>query len=298
MTKKLIDLDGLKEFKTKSDELYSTKTELETEASTRTANDNALQTTISNLGDTYVTLTTTQTITGKKTFAYVSVTGVATADETAVPNIGYLSQKYYTQTQVDNLISNLKKATMQVVETLPTEGVEGVIYLVGTAQPYEMYIWENGAYIDIGSTEVDLTNYYTKTETDTKLNAKQNTLTAGTNITISGTTISAKDTTYSAATTSAAGLMSSSDKTKLDGIATGATKVTVDTALSSTSTNPVQNKVINTALSGKQATLSTAQLAAANSGITADKVTSYDALVTAIGSDTTYATTAEIDALF
>ena len=55
----------------------------------------------------------------------------------------------------------------------------------------------------------------------------------------------------SIATTSANGLMSSSDKTKLDGIATGATKVTVDTSLSSSSTNPVQNKVINTALDGK-----------------------------------------------
>ena len=40
-------------------------------------------------------------------------------------------------------------------------------------------------------------------------------------------------------------------KTKLDGIATGATKVSVDSALSSSSTNPVQNKVINTALGGK-----------------------------------------------
>ena len=37
------------------------------------------------------------------------------------------------------------------------------------------------------------------------------------------------DTTYSAATTSAAGLMSADDKTKLNGIATGATKVTTDT---------------------------------------------------------------------
>lgn len=52
--------------------------------------------------------------------------------------------------------------------------------------------------------------------------------------------------------------------------------VTVDSALSSTSTNPVQNKVINTALNGKQASLSTAQLNAANSGITAAKVTTYD----------------------
>lgn len=38
-------------------------------------------------------------------------------------------------------------------------------------------------------------------------------------------------------------------KTKLDGIATGATKVIVDSTMSSTSTNPVQNKVIYTEIS-------------------------------------------------
>lgn len=53
------------------------------------------------------------------------------------------------------------------------------------------------------------------------------------------------------ATTSANGLMSSTDKTKLDGIAEGANKTTVDTALSTTSTNPVQNKVVKAALDGK-----------------------------------------------
>ena len=57
--------------------------------------------------------------------------------------------------------------------------------------------------------------------------------------------------TKSAASQSAAGLMSAADKTKLDGIATGANKTTVDSSLSSTSTNPVQNKVINTALASK-----------------------------------------------
>lgn len=41
------------------------------------------------------------------------------------------------------------------------------------------------------------------------------------------------------------------EKNKLAGIAEGATNVTVDTALSSSSTNPVQNKVINTALGNK-----------------------------------------------
>lgn len=40
-------------------------------------------------------------------------------------------------------------------------------------------------------------------------------------------------------------------KTKLDGIATGATKVIVDSAISNTSTNPVQNKVIYTELEKK-----------------------------------------------
>ncbi len=57
--------------------------------------------------------------------------------------------------------------------------------------------------------------------------------------------------THNNATTSTDGLMSSSDKTKLNGIAAGATKTTVDSALSSTSTNPVQNKVIYGAISSK-----------------------------------------------
>ena len=60
------------------------------------------------------------------------------------------------------------------------------------------------------------------------------------------------DTTYSTATQSSNGLMSASDKKKLDGIAESANKITVDSSLSSTSTNPVQNKVINSAL-GKKA---------------------------------------------
>ena len=50
------------------------------------------------------------------------------------------------------------------------------------------------------------------------------------------------------ATTSMKGLMSGSDKSKLDGIASGANKTTVDTAMSTTSTNPVQNKVVAAAI--------------------------------------------------
>lgn len=46
------------------------------------------------------------------------------------------------------------------------------------------------------------------------------------------------------ATTSANGLMSATDKVKLDGVEDGATKTIVDDAMSDTSTNPVQNKVV------------------------------------------------------
>lgn len=60
--------------------------------------------------------------------------------------------------------------------------------------------------------------------------------------------------THGAASTTTNGFMSKEDKTKLNGIATGANKTTVDTALSASSTNPVQNKVINTALAGKAST--------------------------------------------
>lgn len=61
------------------------------------------------------------------------------------------------------------------------------------------------------------------------------------------------DTTYSDATQSAHGLMTAADKKKLDGIAAGATKVAVDSALSATSINPVQNKAVKAALDSKSA---------------------------------------------
>lgn len=59
------------------------------------------------------------------------------------------------------------------------------------------------------------------------------------------------NTTYSDATQTAHGLMSVSDKKKIDGIAEGANKTTVDSELSSTSTNPVQNKAVQAELTKK-----------------------------------------------
>lgn len=54
-----------------------------------------------------------------------------------------------------------------------------------------------------------------------------------------------------AATQSADGLLSATDKKKLDNIEDYANKIIVDTELSSSSTNPVQNKIVNDALDGK-----------------------------------------------
>ena len=104
---------------------------------------------------------------------------------------------------------------------------------------------------------------YMKTEVDTKLSSKANTnhthdiaslpdetdmLGHMENDFYTALNTKANKTT---ATTSANGLMSKEDKSKLNGIATEANKTIVDSSLSSSSTNPVQNKVVNSALNGK-----------------------------------------------
>ena len=61
------------------------------------------------------------------------------------------------------------------------------------------------------------------------------------------------------------------EKNKLAGIEAGANKTVVDTALSSTSTNPVQNKVVNTALAGKSDTSHTHTLNDLNGTLGASK---------------------------
>lgn len=88
---------------------------------------------------------------------------------------------------------------MQVVDNLPEVGKTDTIYLVKKEQPTEQNLYEEYVYTEtsgwehIGDTSVDLTDYYTKEETDEKLDGKQDTLTAGENITIDENTISAKE---------------------------------------------------------------------------------------------------------
>lgn len=63
--------------------------------------------------------------------------------------------------------------------------------------------------------------------------------------------ISDGDNALHAATENKDGLMTAEDKVKLDGIADEATRVLVDDALSATSTNPIQNKIITGALNAE-----------------------------------------------
>lgn len=129
---------------------------------------------------------------------------------------------YYNKSEVNQLINAIETGGFEVVQTLPATGEDKIIYLVpnqgSTPNIYDEYIYVNNNWEKIGTTEMDLSNYYNKTETDALLDDKQDVLTAGANIQIANDTISATDTTYDPATTTTAGLMSAADKTKLDGL--------------------------------------------------------------------------------
>ncbi len=68
-------------------------------------------------------------------------------------------EDYYDKETINNLFTQLKKATIQVVSALPEVGEEGVIYLVGESAPYTMYVFEEAAYINLGTTEINLDGY-------------------------------------------------------------------------------------------------------------------------------------------
>ena len=70
----------------------------------------------------------------------------------------------------------------------------------------------------------------------------------------SSVNVTDSNTIYNNATASAAGLMSAADKSKLDSVATGANKTVIDASFVADSTNPVQSKVVKSALDGKSDT--------------------------------------------
>lgn len=139
----------------------------------------------------------------------------------------YLKTQTYTQTEVNDLISHLASLTVEIVETLPTQDISTTtIYLVnvpGTTN-YAQWMYINNTWSNIGNTSVDLTNYYTKTQTDALLDSKVDK--------ILGKGLSTND-------------FSDAYKDMLD-------NYTVDSVLDSTSTNPIQNGTVTDALALKQ----------------------------------------------
>jgi len=114
-----------------------------------------------------------------------------------------------TKKYVDDVAAALNTLSFEVVAQLPTQDISTTtIYLVlDSGTTYDMWIYANSTWVTLGTTTVDLSNYLamnnsasyaptgdynpaTKKYVDDAAATKQNTLTAGTNITITGNTIS------------------------------------------------------------------------------------------------------------
>lgn len=93
----------------------------------------------------------------------------------------YTKTETYTKAEVDAAVAAVSTLNLLVVQTLPTQDISTTtIYLVpkqtaGTQNVYDEYIYivtgGSGSWELIGDTTVDLSNYYTKTEIDSKLTA-------------------------------------------------------------------------------------------------------------------------------
>ena len=90
----------------------------------------------------------------------------------------YLKSEIYTKQEVTALINAIQKVTITIVQELPSTGDSNVIYFVPKTgsgnDTYNEYIYINNSWEKIGDTDVDLSNYYTKSQTDTLLNNKAN----------------------------------------------------------------------------------------------------------------------------
>lgn len=93
----------------------------------------------------------------------------------------YKKSETYTQEEINNKIAAIKTIQIKAVDSLPTTGESNVIYLVpkaggGTTQNVkDEYMWTGTSFEKIGDTEIDLSNYWNKTDlvecTDEDINA-------------------------------------------------------------------------------------------------------------------------------
>ena len=90
-------------------------------------------------------------------------TAVDTPDCTSL-KIGNAIYKVAGPNYVLQQIAKVYQNSAEVVSSVDDVINEGVLYLVGTQSPYDIYILEKGVKIKLGSTSIDLSNYYTKEE--------------------------------------------------------------------------------------------------------------------------------------
>lgn len=188
-------------------------------------------------------------------------------------NVGHNhDERYYTETEIDAKVNNINSQinsligfTATIVNSLPSTGEVGVMYLkLNTSASvegniYDEYIWVNNKFEKIGSTEttVDLSGYVTQTEMNTQLANKANI-----NHGHLSRDIEINPDVKDGMWVSEYGINRQTDvncyvydhEKKLENIDDGANKTVVDSSLSSSSKNPVQNKVVNSALNGKSNT--------------------------------------------
>lgn len=77
----------------------------------------------------------------------------------------YTKDEVYTKANIDELLRNVGAGlSVKIVAVLPTEEISGTtIYLIKTTgNNYNQYMWIDNAWANLGSTTVDLSNYYTK----------------------------------------------------------------------------------------------------------------------------------------
>lgn len=185
-------------------------------------------------------------------------------------NVGHNhDERYYTETEIDVKVNNINSQinsligfTATIVNSLPSTGEVGVMYLkLNTSASvegniYDEYIWVNNKFEKIGSTEttVDLSGYVTQTEMNTQLANKANTNHSHTSDSIDLEEGSEDDIwiyEYRISRQSSVNSFVYDHEKKLENIDDGANKTVVDSSLSSSSINPVQNKIVTNALNGK-----------------------------------------------
>ena len=123
---------------------------------------------------------------------------------------------------INAAISSIPKFAIEVVSSLPSNPSTTTIYLIknqvdGDTNLYTEYIYTNGKWEKLGTQEVDLSGYVKII--DNNLSSQFYADYGFIGLTKGGATSSIQ---ISAASSTAAGLMKASDKSKLDGIASGA----------------------------------------------------------------------------